>query len=324
MVRTVARGVLVMSIVSGVACQRAVPADPVGLAPAAPPASPAVPALAYRAEIEKFREAREAALKTDTGWLTIAGLFFLTKPETSFGSDPANDIVLPAGAPAHAGTFALHDGKVAVTAASGVGFVLNGQTVTNASLKSDAIGSPDRIGLQDLTLWVHESGDRLAIRLRDKNNHLRKEFTGLSWYPINEAYRVGGEFVPYDTPKTVQIPNIVGDLDPMVSLGLATLSIDGRRMQMVAIADPDHDKELWFIFRDLTSGKDTDPAARFLYAPLPVNGKLVLDFNRAQNPPCAYNAFATCPLPPQENRLGVRIEAGEKTYVPGPSAPESR
>ena len=311
--RTVAGGVLIMSIVAGVACQRGVTADP-----PASPARPALPALSYRSEIEKFREAREAVLNTDTGWLTIAGLFFLTKPVTSFGSDPASDIVLPPGAPAHAGTFALHDGKVAVTAASGVGFVLNGHTVTNASLKSDAIGIPDRIGLQDLTLWVHQSGDRLAIRLRDKNNHLRKEFTGLKWYPLNEAYLVDGEFVPYDMPKTMQIPNILGDIDPMTSPGTATFSLGGQRMQMVAIVDPDHEKELWFIFRDLTTGKETDPAARFLYTPLPVNGKLVLDFNRAQNPPCAYNAFATCPLPPQQNRLGVRIEAGEKTYAPRP------
>lgn len=306
----VASIVIAVTLVAGsAACSRGGTSDPAGAAS---------PGLSYRAEIAKFREAREAVLKTDTGWLTIAGLFFLTKPDTSFGSDPASEIVLPAGAPAHAGTFALRGGKVSVTAAKGVGFVLDGKTVTAADLKSDAIGAPDRIGLQDLTLWVHQSGDRQAIRLRDKNNHLRKEFTGLSWYPVNEAYRVDGEFVPYATPRTLQIPNILGDLDAMVSPGVATLSIGGLTMQMVAISDPDHDKELWFIFRDLTSGAETDPAARFLYAPLPVNGKLALDFNKAQNPPCAYNAFATCPLPPAENRLGVRIEAGEKNYAHRP------
>ena len=168
------------------------------------------------------------------------------------------------------------------------------------------------------TLWVHQSGDRLAVRLRDKNNHLRKEFAGLSWYPVSEAYRVDGQFVPYDTPKTMQIPNILGDVDSMTSPGTASFSIGGQRMQMVAISDPDHPNELWFIFRDLTTGKETDPAARFLYTPLPVSGKLTLDFNRAQNPPCAYNAFATCPLPPQENRMHVRVEAGEKIYGPRP------
>ena len=272
----------------------------------------------YLTEIAKFREAREAVLKTDTGWLTIAGLFFLTKPETTFGSDQANDIVLPAGAPARAGTFSMHDGKVSVKAASGVSFVLNGNTITSADLKSDGAGTPDRIGLQDLTLWVHQSGDRLAIRLRDKNNHLRREFTGLNWYPVKPAYRVVADYVPYDTPRTMQIPNILGDIDTMVSPGTAAFEMDGQRMQMIAVADPDHPKELWFIFRDLTTGKETDPAARFLYAPLPENGKVALDFNRSQNPPCAYNAFATCPLPPQQNKMPVRVEAGEKIYEPRP------
>jgi uncharacterized protein (DUF1684 family) len=276
--------------------------------------APAVSATPYLAEIAKFRENREAVLKTDTGWLTIAGLFFLTKPETTFGSDTANDIVLPAGAPARAGTFVLRDGKVAVKAADGVSFMLNGNAVTHTDLKSDGSGSPDRIALKDLTLWVHQSGDRLAIRLRDKNNRLRTEFTGLTWYPVDDAFRVEAQYVPYDVPKTMPIPNILGDVDQMVSPGTAAFSLGDQRMEMVAIADPDHPKELWFIFRDLTTGKETDPAARFLYTPLPENGKVTLDFNRAQNPPCAYNAFATCPLPPRENRMPVRVEAGEKMY----------
>jgi uncharacterized protein (DUF1684 family) len=280
--------------------------------------APAAGGDSYLAEVAKFREAREAALKTDTGWLTIAGLFFLTKPDTTFGSDPASDIVLPAGAPAHAGTFFVRDGKVSVRAAGGVSFVLNGQSITSAELKSDGAEQPDRIALQDLALWVHQSGDRLAIRLRDKNNHLRKEFTGLKWYPVTTAYRVEAEYVPYDTPKTMQIPNILGDIDTMVSPGTAAFSMGGQRMQMVAIADPDHPRELWFIFRDLTTGKETDPAARFLYTALPAEGKVTLDFNRAQNPPCAYNAFATCPLPPKENRMPVRVEAGEKIYEARP------
>jgi uncharacterized protein (DUF1684 family) len=268
----------------------------------------------YLDDIAKFRDNREAVLKTDTGWLTIAGLFFLTKPETTFGADQGNDIVLPAGAPPRAGTFRLRDGKVGVQAAPGVSFALDGKTITSAELKSDGVGTPDRIALQDLTLWVHQSGDRLAIRLRDKNNHLRKEFTGLKWYPVSQAYRVEATYSPYETAKSMEIPNILGDVDTMVSPGTAAFTMDGKQMQMIAVADPDHPKELWFIFRDLTTGKETDPAARFLYTPLPENGKVTLDFNRAQNPPCAYNAFATCPLPPPENRLPVRIAAGEKMY----------
>ena len=207
---------------------------------------------------------------------------------------------------------------VSVKAADGVAFVLNGNTVTTAELKSDGAGAPDRIGLQDLTLWVHQSGDRLAIRLRDKNNHLRREFKGLKWYPVKAEYRVPADYQPHQTAKTMQIPNILGDVDTMVSPGTAAFTMSGQRMQMVAISDPDHPKELWFIFRDQTTGKETDPAARFLYTSLPEDGKVTLDFNRAQNPPCAYNAFATCPLPPAENRMPVRVEAGEQMYEPRP------
>jgi uncharacterized protein (DUF1684 family) len=118
--------------------------------------------------------------------------------------------------------------------------------------------------------------------------------------------------VPYATPKAVQIPNLLGDIDTMTSPGHVTFTLNGKTASMIAVTENDH--ELWFIFRDLTSGDTTYPAARFLYTPLPQNGKVVLDFNRAENPPCAFNAYATCPLPPPDNRLQVRVEAGEKIY----------
>ena len=267
----------------------------------------------YHAEVETFRRQREAKLTSDTGWLTIAGLFFLSKPETTFGSAPANDIVLPAGAPAQAGTFVLTNGHYSVKAAAGVSFLLSGKSITAADLKSDGDGPPDRIALGDLQLWVHQSGERPAIRLRDKNSSLRKAFTGMKWYPVNEAYRVEGTFVPYDTPKTVQVPNLLGDIDTMSSPGHVAFTVNGRPHSMTVVTE--NDTEFWFIFRDLTSGVETYPAARFLYTGRPVNGKVTLDFNRAENPPCAFNPYATCPLPPEENRLSVRVEAGEKLYA---------
>ena len=281
--------------------------------PAAPPEPDTAIDNPYRAEIEQFRRGREAKLTSDTGWLTIAGLFFLTKPETTFGSDPANDIVLPVGAPARAGTFTLDSGRVSVKAAAGVSFLLAGMPFTSGDLKSDADGPPDRIALGDLQLWVHQSGDRPAIRLRDKNSHLRKEFTGLKWYPVNKSYRVEGTFVPYDTPKQVRIPNMIGDIDTMTSPGHVALTLNGRDLNMAVVTE--NDTEFFFIFRDLTSGVDTYPAARFLYTARPADGKVTLDFNKAENPPCAFNPYATCPLPPQENRLPIRVEAGEKIYA---------
>jgi uncharacterized protein (DUF1684 family) len=275
------------------------------------------PSNGYEAEIRKWQQDREATLKSDTGWLTIAGLFFLSQPRTTFGSDPLNDIVLPAGAPARAGTFELHNGKVSVQAATGVSFQLGGKTMTSGGLKSDGDGPPDRLSLGDLQLWVHMSGDRPSIRLRDKNSKLRRTFVGTSWFPIDTAFRVEATYQPYDKPRTVQVPNILGDVDMMNVPGIVSFTLNGRQIKMEPVADPG-DKEFWFILRDLTSGKETYPAARFLYMPAPVNGKMTVDFNRAENPPCAYNPYATCPLPLEQNRLAVRIEAGEKNYAGHP------
>jgi uncharacterized protein len=277
------------------------------------PAQSAPPADAYEAGVQQFQHDREAALTTDTGWLTIAGLFFLTQPHMTFGSDPLNDIVLPASAPARAGAFDWRNGKVTVKAEPGVTFQLGDKPITSAELKSDAEGPPDRISFGDLQLWVHMSGGRQSIRLRDKNSRLRKDFTGTSWFPIDKAYRVEATYQPYDKPRTVQVPNVLGDIDNMTAPGVVSFTLNGQSLTMEAVVE--NDKEFWFIFRDLTSGAETYPAARFLYMPKPVDGKMIVDFNRAENPPCAYNPYTTCPLPPEQNRLRVRIAAGEKAYT---------
>jgi uncharacterized protein len=281
---------------------------------AGPPSatSAAMPSDPYLAEVTKFRQDREATLKGDAGWLTIAGLWFLTQPQATFGSDPLNDIVFPASAPPRAGTFEMRNGKVTVKAADGVAFELNGKPVTQMELKSDVPGPADRLMLgQDLQFWVHNSGERLSIRLRDQNSMLRKEFTGLSWFPIDPAYRVEATYTPYDKPRIVDVASLVGDVDKTPIPGIVTFTLNGQEYKLEPFAEPD-DPQFWFVFRDLTSQKETYPAARFLYAPAPVNGKIVLDFNKAVNPPCAYNPYTTCPIPTEQNRLRARIEAGEK------------
>ena len=266
---------------------------------------------AYRADVEQFRHALEARLTSDTGWLTIAGLSFLTKPETTFGSAPGNDIVLPGATPARVGTFVLaNDGGISVRLTPGLQVhLLDGRPFAGGEIKTDGDGPPDRLVLGDVQVWVHKSGDRDAIRIRDRNNPLRKTFGGMKWYPIDESYRVEATFDRYDTPKQLKVPNLLGDVDTMPAPGEVSFTLNGTPLRMVAVEDGE---ELWFIFRDLTSGDTTYQAARFLYTPLPVDGKVVLDFNRAENPPCAYNQFTTCPLPPQQNRLQVRVEAGEQ------------
>jgi uncharacterized protein len=292
--------------------------SPASNAPAETPApverEASMPSDPYLATVTKFRQDREAQLKSDAGWLTIAGLWFLTEPEATFGSDPLNDIVFPPSAPPRAGTFELRNGRVTVKAAEGVTFQLNGESVTTREMKSDTPGPADRLSLgRDLQFWVHNSGQRLSIRLRDQNSALRKSFAGLSWFPIDPAYRVEATYAPYEKPKIVKVASLVGDIDETPIPGIVTFTLNGQEYRLEPFSEPD-DEQFWFVFRDLTSQKDTYPAARFLYAPAPVNGKMILDFNMAENPPCAYNPYSTCPLPTEQNRLRTRIEAGER-YV---------
>ena len=273
-----------------------------------------MPGDPYLADVTKFRQDREATLNANTGWLTIAGLWFLTQPQTTFGSDPLNDIVFPPSAPARAGTFELRNGKVTVKAAEGVTFQLDGKPLTTAELKSDVPGPADRLSLgSDLQFWVHNSGERLSIRLRDQNSALRKNFVGLSWFAIDPAYRVEATYTPYEKPKIVDVASLVGDIDKTPVPGIVTFTLSGQQYELEPFAEPG-DEQFWFVFRDLTSQKETYPAARFLYAPAPVNGTMILDFNKAENPPCAYNPYSTCPLPTEQNRLRTRIAAGEMRY----------
>jgi uncharacterized protein (DUF1684 family) len=276
---------------------------------------------AYRAEIEKWRQQREARLTSDNGWLTVAGLFWLKEGDNRFGSSPLNDIVLaePSVA-AEAGNFILSNGKITLhvnSTAAGAKVLVDGKPVHGDAVMlpdSDDKG-PSVLTIGDLTLLVHASGSRLGIRLKDKDSRLRREFAGLTWFPVDESYRVTAQYLPYATPKEVEIPNILGDVDKMASPGEVTFTLQGKQLRMEAVQDDPN--SLWFIFRDMTSGKETYGAARFLYSGLPANGKVVLDFNKAYNPPCAFNPYTTCPLPPPENRLPVRIEAGEMKYSHG-------
>ncbi|MFI4945338.1 MAG: DUF1684 domain-containing protein [Burkholderiales bacterium] len=268
---------------------------------------------AYRGEIQKWRDAREARLKADGGWLSVAGLTWLKPGENTFGTGPGVDVVLPKGsAPPLAGTFVLKGGQTRVELAAGVQARVAGSPVTKPTpLKPD---SDERVEMGDVTLQVIERGGRYAIRLRDKNAAARREFTGCRWYEIKESYRIEAKWVPYPSPRRLKVPNVLGETESMVSPGYAEFELGGKRVQVVGALEEPGSTELWFILRDQTSGKETYPAGRFLYADLPRAGKVVLDFNKSYNPPCAFTAFATCPLPPPSNWMPVRVEAGELNY----------
>ena len=265
-------------------------------------------------EITDFRAKHETDYRRD--YVTLAGLFALKDGVNTAGSAASNDIVLPKPAAATIGRFVVSAGRVRFEPAPGSSVTVKDQPITKPiDLTSDENGPGDQVTIAPgKTVWVHMSGDRPSIRLRDKNSKLRTQFVGTSWFPVNTAYRVEAAFEPYAKPKTIQVPNILGDIDAMPVPGIVSFTLNGQQITMEPVAEAG-DKEFWFIFRDLTSGKATYPAARFLYMPAPVNGKMIVDFNRAENPPCAYNPYATCPLPPEQNRLRLKIEAGEKNYA---------
>jgi uncharacterized protein (DUF1684 family) len=269
---------------------------------------------AYHAEIEKWRQQREAALKADDGYLTVAGLFFLKEGPNTFGADPENDIVLPSGPP-RAGVFQHHAGVTSVSLADGAPATINGKPIrASSALKPDsAEGGPDRVIIGALSLFVHASGKRQAIRLRDTNSRIRREFTGCRWFPIDASYRVEGRLMPYNAQKRVEQPNILGDIEEFKSPGLVAFTLDGREIRMEPVLSSRG--RYWFIVSDRTSGKETYGAARFVYADAPgPDLKVVIDFNRAYNPPCAFNPHTTCPLPSPQNRLSIPIRAGELDY----------
>ncbi len=264
----------------------------------------------YRKATEQWRQNYEAKLKADDGWLTVSGLFWLHEGENSFGSAPSNDVVLPAPVPAKAGHFDLQGGKIVVHVNPGVPITMGGKPVETAELRPDS--KEDRMVIGDLTFFVHRTAQRFGIRLKDKNSKLRHEFKGLNWFPVDPRYHFTAQFVPYPSPRQMQIDTILGEHDFTFMAGYVTFTFQGKEYKLDA--EQDTDGSLFIVFRDLTSRKDTYQAARFLDAAPPANGKIDLDFNRAYNPPCAYNPYATCPLPTPGNRLQMAIPAGEKRY----------
>lgn len=254
-------------------------------------------ATGYQSEIAQWRAQREAALKREGGWLSVAGLFWLHDGANRFGKDPDNDIVLPDGAP-HAGAFELRDGKVTLKMAGGT------RELWPDSLDVAKVGRLD--------LFVIKRSGKYGIRLKDPESQYRREFHGIEYYPADEEYKVTARFVA--DPAKIPILNILGTTEEMQSPGYAVFRLNGHEYRLRPVLEEPDAKQLFYIFRDQTSGKETYGAGRFLYSDMPQDGKVPLDFNKAYNPPCAFTDYATCPLPPAENRLAVKIEAGEKKY----------
>ncbi len=269
-------------------------------------------ATSYTEEIERWRAQMEEDLRAEESWLALAGLFWLEPGRNRAGSAPENAIGLPARAPAYIGDFDLVDGRVSFRAALDLPFTLDGLPIEAAELRSDRPGPAGKLRLDGFTMHIIQRGERLALRLHDNRHLAREAFAGRVWFPIDEQYRVMAEFEPYDPPKPVQTATITGDLLPGKSRGRVHFTLDGQALSLEVAPSPG--PGMSFVFRDASSGVDSYAAARFLRAAAPEHGRVELDFNRAYNPPCAFTEFATCPLPPPENNLLLRIAAGERYH----------
>ena len=273
---------------------------------------------AYRQEIDKWHKERAASLTSEEGWLTLVGLFWLKDGENRFGSDPSNQIVLPGGkAPKYAGSLWVEKGAVRLEAEPQAGITSEGKPVGTLALASDAEGKPTVLHLGTLSFNVIKRGDQLGLRVKDKESPARTKFAGLDYYPVALNWRIDARFEPYNPPKKIPIVNVLGMVEEQPSPGRIVFDAAGKTYSLDAISE-EGSKELFVIFKDETSGRETYGAGRYLYTdPANAQGTVLLDFNKAYNPPCAFTNYATCPLPPSQNRLALRVEAGEKRYAQG-------
>ena len=271
---------------------------------------------AYQADILKWRQKRVEELTGEGGWLSLAGLFWLKQGQNRFGSAPSNEIALPRNrAPRLAGSLWLSNGIVRLRAKPDAGITHDGARAINLVLESDADGKQTILKLGSLTFYVIKRGERLGVRVKDPQNPDRSSFGGLDYFPVNPKWILDAKYEAHVPHKMISIVNVLGMVEEMPSPGTLVFDVDGKTYRLDPVLEKG-EKQWFIIFADATSGKETYGAGRYLYADPPgADGKVILDFNKSYNPPCAFTKFATCPLPPRQNRLPFRVEAGEKKYV---------
>jgi hypothetical protein len=275
------------------------------LPPPDPTADPA-----YLRQIEAWRRQKDESLRRRDGWLALAALHWLPPGRSVLGSDPACDVVLPASAPPRLGALDRAGRVVKFLPEPGLIQAIAGAPAPAEPLQPDTAESPDRLVVGEITLALIERGDRLGLRVWDNARPERLRFAGRRWFPVNPEMCVQAEFEPSESGRTIAVPNQIGHLTEEPDLGCAIFRVHGERQRLRAV--PADGGGLWFLFEDATNGTTTYRGGRFLVADAPRSGKVVLDFNRAYSPPCTFTPFATCPLPPEGNRLTVAVEAGER------------
>jgi len=273
------------------------------------------PAPVYIDEIKAWQRERSERLRAEDGWLSLVGLHWLDEGDTAFGSDPASPIRLDAeGIPPLAGLFSVRGTEVRLIPAADVQLTINGEPVVDGVLRDDSAGSPDLIRLGRLLFHVIRRGDRVGVRVKDPEGAARVGFRGLEYYPTDPGYRVEARLERYAEPKRIEISTVLSTTEERESPGRLEFRLRGEALSLEPLLEGDGGSTLFIIFQDATSGRETYGAGRYLYATAS-GDRVVLDFNKAYNPPCAFTPYATCPLPPRGNRLKLPVQAGERAYA---------
>jgi len=270
----------------------------------------------YTQQIETWRAQRVERLKASNGWLSLIGLHWLKDGKNTVGSAKDNDIVLNAG-PAHLGVVTLKGGNTSIELDPKSAATIDGKSAAKGELLDDTHEKPTVVAFGTANFYVIDRGGKKALRVKDSEAATRKNFVGIDYYPIDPKWRVEAKWVPFKPAHELEIPNVLGTVDKMPVPGKAVFERDGKTYELLPVLEEADAKEVWFIFADKTSAKETYGGGRFLYSDMPKDGKIVIDFNKAYNPPCAFTPHATCPLAPPENRLAIPVTAGEKKYRGG-------
>ena len=305
------------------------------LAPAGLAVAQVQPAVAatWEEEVAAWKKTRFERLQRPDGWLTLVGLSWLKEGANSVGSDPKSAVVLPAGkAPAKLGTLRATSGAaggpdgadsqatLTFIAEPGAGVTNGANPVSTLALVDDSKGEPTVLEAGPVSFFAIRRGDRLGVRVKDREAETLKSFRGLDYFPLDRKWRLEAKFQPAAEVTKVPIPNVLGFDEPIPSPGHVVFTFDGQEYRLLALDDTG-DGRLFLVFGDRTNARETYGGGRFLYTDPPRDGRVVIDFNRSYNPPCVFTPYATCPLPPRENRLALRIEAGEKSFAGNSAKP---
>ncbi|TAN08986.1 MAG: DUF1684 domain-containing protein [Rhodanobacteraceae bacterium] len=272
----------------------------------------------YVREVERWHAARIQRLTAPDGWLSLVGLEWLRPGANRVGSADDNDVVL-ARLPPHLGTVTwAEDGTLTIELDPAAAARIDGRAVTHAELLDDSHTAPTVVSFGNVSFIALDRSGRKGLRVRDSQAPTRTRFAGIQRFPVDPGWRIVADWTPLSPPFQLATGTVIGTVEHYPAPGMAVFRRRGERFTVYPVLETPAAKQLFLIFADQTSGVETHAAARFLYADPPHDGKLVLDFNRAYNPPCCFTAFATCPLAPPENHLAVRVDAGELKYAPVP------